>query len=284
MIVGTLISLNLLNLFWIAAHLKTHKPLHERVEETVNLEDITSLTAAKPLKIPYNIGDFIRSKWYRETGFANGRIRNNYAAKFIKRYPDSICAEYYSLNSPDKQHINSYYDDKNINYDLLNAIVDRKAKMKGITPTENDIYIHLRIGDVIDWRPNNYLKTNKKNYKEYLNKTQQHRNGGHYVQPLKYFEDQEKKIFQMLAPDTKIIVIAYKYDKDMKSNSYKYTMAIHDFFVEKNYNVEITYNNNADVDFILMSSAKYFVRTGGGFNKLIAKLVQNHGGHVFGPL
>ena len=72
------------------------------------------------MQIPYNIGDFIRSRQYRENGWNN---TNNYAIKFCEKYPGSICEEYYLLNLNDKQTTKKYYDENNINYELLNTII-----------------------------------------------------------------------------------------------------------------------------------------------------------------
>ena len=49
-------------------------------------------------------------------------------------------------------------------------------------------------------------------------------------------------------------------------------MALYDFFVDKGYNVEITYNNDADTEFILLCGAKYFIKSMGGFSTLINKI------------
>ena len=135
----------------------------------------------------------------------------------------------------------------------------------------NNIYIHLRIGDVMEklnWRPENEYK----DYTKYLQKQQVHWNGTKYVYPLKYYKKVEKKIRNTIGKKYTITIIAYKYDINKESNSYKYTMAIHDFFVNKGYNVKITYNNDADTDFILLCNSKQFIKSMGGFSLLINKL------------
>jgi len=222
--------------------------------------------------IPYNLGDFIRSRQYRERGWKNDP---NYTTRFIDKYPESIAVEYYLLNSHDRQTRVGYYDDDNINYVLLKSIVDRRAKGLKV---DNNIYIHLRVGDVMD-NPGKFdggvwINDNSgKDYMEYLNDQQVHTNTFTYVKPLKYYKEQEKKISKMFGTDNTITIIAYNYDKDQDSNSYKYTMAIYYFFKEKGYNVEITYNIDADAEFVSLCNSKYFVPSGGGFSLLIAKLI-----------
>ena len=116
------------------------------------------------MKIPYNIGDFIRSRKYREKGWHNTK---NYAIKFCEKYPRSICEEYYLFNLNDKQSTINYYDDDNINYELLNSIIKRRGMHIKET---NNIYIHLRIGDVMDKLSRRFPQHKHKDYTEYLRK------------------------------------------------------------------------------------------------------------------
>ena len=46
--------------------------------------------------------------------------------------------------------------------------------------------------------------------------------------------------------------------------------------------VDIRLNRNPDEDVLVMASSKYFVKSGGGFSRMIAHLVQMNGGKVFG--
>ena len=225
----------------------------------------------------YNIADFIRSKRYRENGWNND---NNYASQFCKKYSNSICSEYYVRNLDDKQHMDRYYDDNNINYKLLDLIIKEKTlnllKNNELRIKINDshIYIHLRIGDVID-KDDGDPNYEYKDYTEYLNNQVTHWNGNKYVYPLKYYENILTKLKKL--NNNNITIVAHNYDKDKESNSYKYTMAIHSFFFKHGYNTEITYNDDADVDFILLCNANFFVPSGGGYSILIKKyLLQNN--------
>jgi len=214
------------------------------------------------MKISYNIGDFIRSRRYRTYGWSNCK---NYIDLFNNKYPNSICNEYYNLNINDKQTFKKYYDDDNINYKLLTEIVKRRSIKHNINE-KNYIYIYLRIGDAIDklnFRPEN-------EYKIYLEKQQVHWNGFKYVYPLQYYINMEKEI-KKLKENKNIKIIAYNYDKDKTSNSYKYTMAINKYFIDKGYNVEITYSDESDIEFITLCNSKYFVPGLGGFSFLIEK-------------
>ena len=218
------------------------------------------------MKIPYNIGDFIRSRRYRTYGWSNC---NNYTNLFNNKYPNSICNEYTNLNINDKQTLNKYYDDDNINYKLLNKIVKQRSIKHNINE-EDYIYIYLRIGDSIDklnFRPENEYK----DYKIFLKKQQTHWNGLKYVYPLQYYINIEKKI-EKLKGKKNIKIIAYNYDKGKICNSYKYTMEIYKYFINKGYSVEIMYNDNVDIEFITLCNSKYFVPGLGGFSFLIQKI------------
>ena len=46
--------------------------------------------------------------------------------------------------------------------------------------------------------------------------------------------------------------------------------------------VDIRVNENPDEDFLIMSSSKCFVKSGGGFSRMIGNIVERQGGRVFG--
>ena len=214
--------------------------------------------------IPYNLGDFIRSRKYRENGWTNDK---DYCKKFCEKYPNSICDIYNRLNINCKQRTIGYYDDYRINYALLNTIVNEKKAEMGIV-TQDKIYIHLRVGDVID----NVQYNKGKTHLDYLKTQQTYRNGNNYVYPLAYYKNIEHIISNKIGKNVPIEIIAYKYDKNTSSNTYNYTMAIHNYFIKMGYNVTISYNDSVDYEFVLLCNSKYFVKSGGGFSFLIDKI------------
>jgi hypothetical protein len=212
--------------------------------------------------IVYNLGDFIRSKRYRTLGWYNTK---NFDVIFCNKYPDTICADFNKRNLDDKQSTKPYYDDANINYKLLYDIVKERTP-NNIIPDNDTVCIHLRIGDVID-----YADDNKFNCDVFLHSEVTYRNGNKYVKPLTYFE--EKLISLKKFDIQNIILNAFEYDKDMNTNSYTYTITIRDFFIDKGFKVIVTYDTNADSDFLKMCNYKYFIPSGGGYSKLIATMV-----------
>ena len=213
----------------------------------------------------YNIGDFIRSKRYRKFGWNN---KINFDLEFCKEYPNSLCSKYLNRNINDTQTMDNYHDDSNINYKLLIEIV-KESTIPELIPDINSAYVHLRINDAIDklvFRPDKEFK----DYTEYLNNEMIHWNKINYVKPLKYYEERVNKLKEYNIKN--IILIAFNYDKDKESNSYKYTNSIKEFFINNEFNVEIRYDKNPDHDFILMCNAKYFIPSGGGYSLLIKNI------------
>ena len=110
----------------------------------------------------YRLGD-IYSCW---TNKKYDKYPHEYYKSIPKRYPNSIGAEYVLRNKPMKKN----------NFFLLNKILNEKSKEQINKPKENDIILHLRIGDVI---------------KEYNDKTDKFNYYKHY--PIK-FENIKKNI------------------------------------------------------------------------------------------
>jgi hypothetical protein len=166
-----------------------------------------------------------------------------------KFYPNSIASEY--MRRTKKQE----------NFETLLQIV--KERNKNINQKEKDLIIHLRTGDDVNQslysidRLLNAPTSHKiiKNY-DYYNK-------------LNIDKNKIKKIIIV----SSVISGGGTTSNDDFSKSYEYIEKIKDFFVNKGYVVETRLNQDADEDFIFMSTAKNFVPSGGNYSKLIKNLV-----------
>jgi len=232
-------------------------------------------------EIEYNLGDFIRSRNFRENGWNN---ETNFTKLFCSNYPDTICQKYAILNVDDFQRNDVYYDDININYNLLVNIIEEKKKNLMTTANANLIKrfntdttnVHLRIGDTLD----NSLaaQLDHFDYNTFLDSTTFHKNGNCYVYPRDYYI---KKISILKSLKVNhIYLTAFKYDIDKNSNSYKYTMEIVYLFEKHGIACTPTYNLDPDLDFTLLCNSKYFIPSGGGFSKLVSAIVIKRKGEV----
>ena len=196
----------------------------------------------------YRLADMIKSKKFRT---------NELKKKYPIIFPNSIATEYMKRT------------DENNDLDLVIDIIDKRNN--DIHKKYNNyIIIHLRTGDVID--------NTKYSVDNFLNENLKYVNNNQYVYPLSYY----KKILEKLKKinSKNILLISGFHHKENHSKSIEYIDRIKGFFEDNNYKVEKRINNDPDDDFIIMCNSKYFVKSGGGFSRLISNIVEKKGGNV----
>lgn len=196
-------------------------------------------------KQSYALGDAVKGK--------NTRDNVLYTPK---KYKYSIAAEYMNKNK-DK--------DYKFNIDLLNNIVKKRTKIRH-NLYGNYINVHLRTGDVIDININDLLKKELK-----------YKSGYNYVKPLSYYNKVIKYLKKNNINNKNVLIISGSHKKlsdDMKNNSKKYIEEIKKLFEKNGYHVTTRLNEDPDEDFIIMSNSKYFVQSGGGYSRLIGKIIK----------
>lgn len=208
--------------------------------------------------IPYRLGDMIK-------GWGRDDEKNGIKAHF-KYYPNSIVSKYLKKTND------------NNNIEVLNEVCDIIKKRNNVKiPFPNELVIHLRLGDVIE----NSKYSSTQHWENYLNSEGPGLPGYKYIKPKSFFINVIKKIKNKHKNIDKIILI-WGDHKNLKSlkKSNEYIKRINDLFNRHHYDVNVFFNRDADEDFIYMSNAKYFVPTGGGFSKLISKMVQFNNNNV----
>lgn len=114
-----------------------------------------------------------------------------------------------------------------------------------------------------------------------------------YAYPREYYEPVAADLLNLVGNKTKIVVFAdpkhWTRNKDMRNGDYSIDYSYRDnvisFFQSRGFS-NVTFRDMSptpDVDFLSMSSARYFVQGGGGYSELIANLVTHNGGRVFQP-
>ena len=244
----------------------------------------------------YRLADMIRGLWDgREFHYVN--------------YPNSIATEYMKIKDkfPKKQESLSF---SKIDFKSLISIKSKKYK-NFEKPDSNTIIVHLRVGDVIDGIP-----TTVDNFLHKSPAETKWKNGKNYVFNLDYY----RHIITELPTSLKNVVFVYGYknrdewryqhDKRYQKNpsnscekSEEYIEKLKTFFESKGYNVTkknchtpidkedldyksfhqrlIKISENADIDFVYMCNAKHFVKSGGGFSKIISNVVQLQGNNSY---
>ena len=199
----------------------------------------------------YRLGDMIKKKKFRDT--ANGRKLH------YKLYPDSIASQY--MRQTDKE-----YD-----IDLLINLI--KKFPPDLTPDEDELVIHLRVGNVIDRVQHSVeelLEKSRPHWPEGQSSPSTSAAWNHFVRPLSYYE---KHLDQMDKRIKKITLVAggnlCNWDNYTKSK--EYIKVIKNLFEKSGSNVQVRLGNSPDDDFVYACRSKFFIASGGGFSSLIKK-------------
>ena len=180
-----------------------------------------------------------------------------------KEFPNSIATQYLSASNGT--------DSKNFSL-LLNIVKNRSFnidfKKEYNVSFEDTIIVHLRTGDVIDYdkKSVNQILMNKKNL---------------YYRPMVYYVNilEKLKTYNYLK---KVLFITGYHQGNNHTKSIMYIIKIIKLFELNGYkNIKLRVNENPDIDFLIMCNSKYFIRSGGGFSKIITKLVYMKGGNVY---
>ena len=193
--------------------------------------------------IGYRLGDIIKGYFLHTKNY-------KYLNMIKKRLPNSIGACYIK----ETEKIKNVEDKKN-NFKILNKIIELKSKNMEL-PNEKDIVIHLRIGDIIK----NYGTNNKYDFSLNLNELE------------KILREHQ---------DNKVILVygSHKKNIDKKKND-EYLEKVRQMLNKYNIIYEEKNSGNPDNDFIFMANSKRFIKSGGGFSKIIGDLVIMKGGKV----
>ena len=132
---------------------------------------------------------------------------------------------------------------------------------KSFKNLENVVSIHLRLGDVIDDKP--------QSVHQFLNEQV-----NLYIKPLSFYKNIADLLKTSYPGINTILLISasHKSTKD-PNKSQLFIKGVKEFFESKHYNVKVRWNMDADEDFKLMSNTRLFVPSGGGYSELIKTMV-----------
>lgn len=101
-------------------------------------------------------------------------------------------------------------------------------------------------------------------------------NMSNYIKPLFYFDKINSNLNNYGINKIVIVAGSHAIYHFKKSTIYIYINCIKKFFEDRGKTVTLRLGKNPDQDTVYMSSAYYFIPTGGGFSRTIAKLVQKN--------
>ena len=214
----------------------------------------------------YRLGDMFWSHQKRTQ-------RLGYQVHF-KTWPQSIAVEYMKRieGPPFNGTVNGEQHDWDIMVQVLNERVERNETLQKMVPDNRTLVIHLRTGDVIDVRNNCSIR-------EYLTFDDTFE---WYTRGLPFFGAVWDKIQNDHIQIERIMVITGFHFDIPHFRSIAYINEVIKYLEQMVDRVDIRLNENPDEDVIIMSHSKYFVESGGGFSRLMAGLVRENGGIVYG--
>jgi len=151
-------------------------------------------------------------------------------------------------------------------YDVLHQIIKEKSKDHQ-TPKDNELIIHLRLGDIIDWE-----------YQEDIEELLEGKKYWQFIRDYKYFEEKLEKLDNKV---NKIILVGGFHTDGDHSRSYLYLEKIITYLEKKKFSVETRIDKaSADEDFIYMSNSKNFLKSCGGYSRIVNEMVDRNNGII----
>jgi len=199
--------------------------------------------------LDYRLGDIIK-------GYFINTNNNKYLNNIVKTIPNSIGGKYITLTK------NLAKKDKINNYTILKNIIKEKTIE---FPNHNEIVFHIRLGDIISGFKNGDIVINKKNWGINLKQINN---------IFKSIKDKKKKII--------LIYGSHKKNINIKNNNL-FLSKVYKILKENGFKFENKNSGNPDKDFVYMCNSKIFIKSGGGFSRIIADIVKMNGGKVIDP-
>jgi len=215
----------------------------------------------------YRLGDMIAKPYERDLD--GGRWYHE------ENFPNSLATKYMDATEDGG------------NYAVLADIIRTTHSHTATPPPDQDTVVaHLRIGDVLE---EEWTGTRDFSVWEILHRDDEicvdvldeenvgnlHRNC--FVHNLKYYETQLAKL-----PDNvnHAVLVAGSHKAANYMRSSEYIRGVRDFFISKQFTVDLRLGKLPDGDVIFISRSSYFIQGGGGFSILLADVVREMGGQV----
>lgn len=202
----------------------------------------------------------------------HGRGREEREAMHRDNFPGSIASAYLVRKKGDND------------FKILAQIVENRLAAKARAGENvrrvNATVFHLRLGDVVEEDPRSVMEMLAGDW------------WGGYVKPLSYYEGTRLPRL----PETIVLVSGSHVAPPQGGNSSKsciYMEVLASYWRSRGWRVRLRTGFSPDEDFLFMSRAKYFVRSGGRLTNLIGWVVESRGGNLlprpndaglFGPM
>tara|TARA_B100001059_G_C17636284_1_gene477003 strand:+ start:116 stop:706 length:591 start_codon:yes stop_codon:yes gene_type:complete len=164
----------------------------------------------------------------------------------IRKYPKSIVSEYFAITS-DKENV-----------EVLASIVKKRSKQLSAI---QGYALHLRVGDVIEESDHSVA--------ELLNKPRLFYSGEHGFQYVPCWEKIKNCLDQSDIECKYVTIFAGTHTTHHTPKSCQYIDTVQRLLEQEGYTVIRRLGKDPDEDFVLMTTAQYFIQSGGGYSKLV---------------
>tara|TARA_Y100001980_G_C14513970_1_gene289335 strand:- start:295 stop:1065 length:771 start_codon:yes stop_codon:yes gene_type:complete len=213
-------------------------------------------------KYSYRLGDMVKSKKQRgKTKETPGKLSGK--DYHLKNFPNSIASEYLR-RTDEESDLKILIDiiDERISYDFFS----------NLHLVKDHAIIHLRIGDVVD-QSGYSVESLLEAPKPWKSKWKKN-----YVKPLAYYRALVEPIKSL--GFSKVLLVGGFHKKGDHTKSHEYVSKVEEFLTQNGFECTKIIDNDPDDDFILMSSAKLFIPSGGGYSDLVKDIVTARGGLI----
>ena len=234
----------------------------------------------------YRIGDILAG--YYNNKYSSDQLLSKYLSLkdgTLKYHKNTLASEYIIQNTKEEQN----------NYELLNKIIQEKNKILYKNIDKNICVLHLRIGDILDLP---HYKTTKQKldmrfYYDIPNESTQNKkpnlfnkvstkintNYTSYIKP-KYYYINKIKLLKQYNIQNIIIIAGSHVDCGTYPLSTYFINLIYNLFKANNFNITLRLAKHPDEDIFLVSQAKYFIPSNGGYSKVLEKISQLNNNYI----
>ena len=192
--------------------------------------------------IGYRLGDVVKG-YFKKTEF-------DYFDYLQSHFKNSIANEYYLKTNG--------YENKSVLHEIIQSR-SKNLKFKNIN------CLHIRLGDVVS----DGNKPDLPNYNRLI-----------YNLSLDKYEIIANKLKNEFDVNEITIIGGAHLKSSNLNESLKFINNVKNILLKYNIKVNIRLGNDPDEDFLIMCNSDLFVKTGGGFSRIIAEYVNKNGGIV----
>jgi hypothetical protein len=194
-----------------------------------------------------------------------------------RTFPHSIAVQYMQRTSTNLN--------VSVLFDIVRARVHSLSLPSCHLPQPRELLVHVRLGDVFNYGPRSV------SVDTFLADFTPGPNGYHYVMPRRYYEDiiaqlrgkrrgAHPSAASVVNVTTVTLFAGYHNGRSSDRMSEEYLARVRALFVAHGFSTCVRLHCHPDDDVVYSAHAHYFLPSGGGFSRMIGRMVETNGGTV----